>query len=74
MRRKTDFVGVSHLKGRTAAIILYAFKAVFRFYLQQDFRIQTVHADGEFRALKDLIKNMPVGPIVNLKSANEHVT
>ena len=39
MRRKTDFVGVSHLKGRTAAIILYAFKAVFRFYLQQDFRI-----------------------------------
>ena len=31
---KIDFTGVSHLKGRTAAIILDAFKDIFRFYLQ----------------------------------------
>ena len=49
------------------------FKAVFISYLQQGFRIQTVHAYGEFRALKDLIQNMPAGPRVNLTSANKHV-
>ena len=53
--------------------IFDAFKAIFRFHLQQGFHIQTVHADGEFGALKDLIQNIPVGPRVNLTSANEHV-
>ena len=33
LSRKIDFTGVSHLKGRTAAIIFDAFKAIFRFYL-----------------------------------------
>ena len=70
---KIDFTGVSHLEGRTAAIIFDAFKAILRFYLQQGFRIQIVHADGEFGALKDLIQNMPEGSRVNLESANEHV-
>ena len=73
MSRKIDFTGVSHLKGRTAAIIFDVFKAIFRFYLQQGFRIQTVHADGEFGAFKYLIQNMPAGPRVNLPSANENV-
>ena len=72
--RKMDFTGVSHLKGWTAEIIFDAFKDIFRFYLQQGFRVQTVHADGEFGALKYLIQNMPEGPRVNLTSANEHVT
>ena len=70
---KIDFTGVSHLKGRTEAIIFDAFKAIFRFYLQQGFHIQTVHADGEFGALKDIIQNMPAGHRVNLTSANEQV-
>ena len=70
---KIDFTVVSHLKGRTAAIIFDAFKAIFRFYLQQGFRIQIVHEDGEFGELKDLIQNIPAGPIVNLKNVNEHV-
>ena len=64
---------MSHLKVRTAEIIFDAFKAIFRFYIQQGFHIQTVHADGEFGALKDLIQNMPAGPRVNLTSANKHV-
>ena len=71
--RKNDFTGVSHLKGRTAAIIFDAFKAIFRLYLQRGFCIQTVHADVEFGALKDIIQNMPAGPRVNMTSANEHV-
>ena len=73
LRRKTDFIGVSHLKGRTAAIIYNAFKAIFRFYLQRGLCVQTVYADGKFGALKYLIQNMPVGPRVNLTSANKHV-
>ena len=73
LSRKIDFTGVSHLKGRTAAIIFDAFKAILGFYLQQGFHIQTVYADGEFGALKYLIQNMRAGPRVNLTSANEHV-
>ena len=56
LSRKIDFTGVSHPKERTAAIIFNDFKAIFRFYLHQGSRIQTVHADGELGALKDLIK------------------
>jgi hypothetical protein len=33
----------------------------------------TVHADGEFSPLNFLIESIPVGLIVNLVSANEHV-
>ena len=59
--------------GRMKEIIFDDFKAIFRFYLQQGFRIQTVHADGEFGALKDIIQNMLAGPRVNLTSAYKHV-
>ena len=52
LSRKIYFTGVSHLKGRTVVTIFYAVRAVFIFYLQQGFCIQTVHADGEFGALK----------------------
>ena len=68
-----DFTGVSHLKGSKAAIIFDDFKDIFIFYIQRDFRIQTVHADGEFGAFKYLIQNMPAGPRVNLTSANKRV-
>ena len=72
LSRKNDSTGVSHLKGRTAAIICDSLKDIFRFYLQKGFSIHTVHADGEFGALKDIIQNIPAGPRVNLTSANEH--
>ena len=42
LSRKLDFTGVSCLKGRTEAIKFDAFKAIFRFYLQRGFHIQTV--------------------------------
>ena len=58
MSRKIDFAGVRRLKGRTAAIVFDAFKDIFIFYLQQGFRIQTVHSGG---------------PTVNLTSANKNV-
>ena len=73
LSRKIDFTGVSHLKGRTAAIIFDAFKAILRFYLQRGFRIQIVHADGEFGAPKYIIQNISAGPRVNLTSANEYM-
>ena len=58
------------MKGRTAEIIFDDFKSIFILYLQRGFHIQTVHADGEFEALKDLIQNMPADPRVNLKSGS----
>ena len=48
LSKKIDFTRVSHPKLRTAAIIFDAFKAIFIFHIQRGFRIQTVHADGEF--------------------------
>ena len=41
--------------------------------LKLGFRIETVHADGEFHPPQALIQGMPGGPRVNLMSANEHV-
>ena len=70
LSRKIDFIGVIRLKGNTAAIISYAFKSIFRFYLQWGSCIPTVHADGEFGAFKDQFQNIPAGPRVNLTSAN----
>ena len=62
-----------HLKGMATKIIFDVFKYIFIFYLQQGFRIQTIHADDEFGALKYLIQNTPAGIIVNLTRANEDV-
>ena len=70
LSRKIDFIGVVHQKGNTAAIIFYAFKYIFIFYLQWGSCIQIVHVDGEFGAFKDQFQNILAGPRVNLKSAN----
>jgi hypothetical protein len=49
-----------------------AFKEIYQYYLQRDFCITTVHADGEFAPLKVLIESLPGRPMVNLASQNEH--
>jgi hypothetical protein len=46
---------------------------MYQNYLQCGFHIITVHPDGEFAPVKNLIKAMPGGSMVNLVSANEHV-
>jgi hypothetical protein len=63
----------AHLADRTVPQIFKAFKEMYQYYLQRGFHIMMVHADGEFAPLKNLIKLMTGGPMVNLASANEHV-
>jgi hypothetical protein len=46
---------------------------MYEYYLQRGFHIKTLHTDGEFAPLKPLIESIPVGPMVNMASANEHV-
>ena len=73
LSRKICFTAVTHLADRTVERIFKAFKEIYQYYLQRNFRITTVHADGEYAPLKSLIESMPGGPTVNLASANEHV-
>ena len=61
-----------HLPGRSEEHIFQAFKEMFRFYIRHGFWISTVHADGEFAPLKQIIKCMPGGPYINVTAANEH--
>jgi hypothetical protein len=73
LSRKICFTAVSHLANKSVPQIFTAFREIYQYYLQRGFCIRTVHADGEFSLLKALIKSMPVGPTVNLASANKHV-
>ena len=73
LSRKIDFLGISHLIGRKVQNIFQAYKSLHRYYLRRGFRITTLHADGEFVPLKELIEGMPGGPYINLTGANEHV-
>jgi hypothetical protein len=74
LSRKICFTAVNHLADRTIPTIFKAFKEMYQYYLQRGFHIKTVHADGKFAPLKPLIESMPGDPMVNLASANEHVT
>jgi hypothetical protein len=74
LSRKICFTAVNHLAYRTVPQIFKAFEEMYQYYLQRGFHITTLHADGEFTPLKTLIKAMPRGPMVNLASANEHVS
>jgi hypothetical protein len=71
---KICFTAVHHLEDCTVPQIFKAFKEMYQYYLQRGFHITTVHVDGEFAPLKPLIESMPGGPMVNLASANEHVS
>jgi hypothetical protein len=72
LSRNICFTAVNHLADRTVPQIFKAFKEIYQYYLHRGFHITTVHADGEFAPLKNLIEVMPGGPMVNLASANEH--
>jgi hypothetical protein len=64
---------VNHLADRKADTIFKAFEEIYKFYFHCGFRIENVHADGEFAPIQALIQAMPSGPRVNLASSNEHV-
>jgi hypothetical protein len=72
--QKICFTAVNHLADGTVPQIFKAFKEMYQYYLQRGFHIRTVHDDGECAPLKTLIESMPGGPMVNLASANEHVS
>jgi hypothetical protein len=74
LSRNICFTAVNHLADRNVPQIFKAFKEMYQYYLQRGFHIMTVHADGEFAPLKTLTEPMTGGPMVNLASANEHVT
>jgi hypothetical protein len=71
--RKVCFTAVNHLANRKVGTIFKALKDIYKFYLHRGFRIENVHADGEFAPLQALIQAMPSGPRFNLASSNEHV-
>jgi hypothetical protein len=72
LSRHICFTAVNHLADRTVPQIFKAFKEMYQ-YLQRGFHIMTMHTNSAFAPLKTLIEAMPGGPMVNLKSANEHV-
>ena len=55
LSRKICFTAVNHLTNRTFPQIFAAFKEIYQYYLHRGFRITTVHSDGEFAPLQDLI-------------------
>ena len=74
LSRKIDFLGIIHLPGRKIQNIFQAYKSLHRYYLRRGFIIKTVHADGEFVPLKELIEGIPGDPSMNLTGENEHLT
>jgi hypothetical protein len=61
LSRKITFTAVNHLAARMVPQICKAFKEIYQYYLQRDFHITVVHADGELVPLKPLIESIPGG-------------
>jgi hypothetical protein len=74
LRHKITFTAVNHLTYRTVPQIFKAFKEIYQYYLQRGFHITVVHADIKFAPMKPLIESIPGGTMINLASANEHVS
>ena len=63
-------MAVNHQENSIVPEIFKAFKEVYQYYLIRDFRITTVHGDGEFGPLKSLTDSLPGGALINLSAAN----
>ena len=74
LSRKICFTAVNRLANRTVPQIFAAVKEMYQYYMHRGFLITTVHSDGEFAPLQALVASLPGGPMINLESANEHVT
>ena len=73
LSRNIDFTYTVHLPTQKDRDIFKAFWRIYVFYLRCDFQITTVHNDGEFAPVQELIAEMPSGPMFNLMSSNENV-
>ena len=68
------FMHVMHLKDHKAKMIFKAFIKAYNYYKKHGFNITTLHADGEFAPLQELInQHILDGPFVNLASQSEHI-
>ena len=66
------FASISHFPTYKSRKIFKALLCIYVFYLKRGFQITTVHANGEFSTMQELIAEILSGPMVNLMSANEH--
>ena len=73
LRHKIDFTATSKFTTQTDRDIFKSFWSIYVFYLRRGFKIMTVHVDGEIDPVQELIAEMSSGPMVNLKSSNEHI-
>ena len=74
LSRKICFTAVNHLANHTVLQICATFKEIYQYYLHCRFRIPMVHSDEEFAPLQALVASLPGGPMINLASANKHVS
>ena len=56
LSRKIDFTSVSNFPTQTSRDIFKYFWRIYVFYLKCGFKIMTVHADGEFDPVQELIE------------------
>ena len=61
-----NFTAVIHIEDRKPIKTFKAFKEIYIYDLKRAFQIKTLHVDGEFAPLQELIKNIPGGQIFNL--------
>ena len=71
--RKIDFTATSNFPTQKARDKFKAFWRIYVLYLKRGFKTTTVHTNGEFAPVRELIAEMSSGPMVNLASANKHV-
>ena len=70
---KIDFTATSHLPTQKDRYIFKSFWSIYAFYIKGGFKITTVHSDGEFAPVREIIAEMSSGPMVSLTIVNEHV-
>ena len=73
LSRKIIFTTANHITDRKAITIFKDLKEIYMQYINSNFIITTLHVDGKFLPIQELINEMPGRPWFNLASANEHV-
>ena len=71
--RNIDFTATSHFPTQKSRYIFKSFCNIYVFHFKSGFKITTVHADGGFSPVREIIAEISSEPMVNLMSANKHV-
>ena len=62
MSRNIIFTTVNHLAVSKSNTIFKSLNKIYIYFMNSGFRIATLHVDGEFLQLQELIHDMPGGP------------